>query len=103
MGFTYRRVAEAVGIDVSAFLRIETGENVPKRDTARRIHTFYRGAIPLGVIHDPAHKSSIEWVKKPNTLAELSTVGARLVREHPELAERIIERRVDPRRRRKAG
>jgi transcriptional regulator with XRE-family HTH domain len=103
MGFTCRRVAEAIGMDVSGLLRIETAENAAKQETARKIHAFYLGAIPLGVIYDPAHKSSFEWLRQEGTRELLATTASKLIREHQDLAVRILDPRVDPRRRRKAG
>jgi transcriptional regulator with XRE-family HTH domain len=89
MGFTSRRVAEALGVDISGFHRIETGENTPTRDTARKIWALYAGAVPLGVIYDPRHYESQEWSKQKATRDELKRTAKVLLRERPELELRI--------------
>jgi transcriptional regulator with XRE-family HTH domain len=100
MGFTSRRVAEVIGIDISGFHRIEIGENTPTRDTARRLWKFYREAVPLGVIYDPRHKESQAWASFELYNTEIATTAAKLLRDYPELGDRI--KRVDGGRRRRA-
>ena len=90
-------------MDISGLLRIESGENTPTRETARRIFKFYRGAVPLGVIFDPMHSSSFAWLKENAYGAEIATAAALLLRDRPELGQRIRKRRVDKRRRGQAG
>lgn len=58
-----RSVAHAISIDPSGYHRIETGQNIPTRETARRIWRHYEERVPLGVIYDPRHETSLEWVR----------------------------------------
>lgn len=102
MGITSRRIAEHLSIDVSAYRRIELGESVPLRETARRMFDFFGGAVPLSVIYDPRHKTSIEWSKTIKSNAALVARGEVLRGKYPELGLRFLPR-VDKRRKRKAG
>jgi hypothetical protein len=95
-GFRSRRVAEACKIDVAGFQRIERGDVLPKRDTARIIHKLYNGAVPLGVIYDAAHPESLEWFKKSSSDAKSITRANLLAHKRPEL----LTRRLDAKRRR---
>jgi len=95
-GFRSRRVAEACDIDVAGFQRIERGDVLPKRETARIIHKLYGGAIPLGVIYDSAHKESLDWFKAHAHEATTHARANAVARKHPELATR----RLDSKRRR---
>lgn len=95
-GFSSRRIAEICKIDVAGLARIERGEVQPKRETARDLHRFYRGVVPLGVIYDPAHKESIDWYKKAQYTAAIVTAFNLIKHKHPELTKR----RLDARRRR---
>lgn len=80
-------------MDISGLHRIETGENIPTRRTAQKIWKFYAGLVPMGVIYDPAHKSSQAWFRtEGRPSAELATHGARLVAKHPKLLVRVTAR-----------
>lgn len=95
-GFRSRRVAEACKIDVAGFQRIERGDVLPKRETARIIHKLYGGAVPLGVIYDAAHPESLEWFKKASSDPKIATRANILAHKRPEL----LTRRLDTKRRR---
>jgi transcriptional regulator with XRE-family HTH domain len=86
MGLSVRRVAETVGLDISGLIRIERGLSLPKRDTASRLYAFYQGTIPLGVIYDPTHASSADWLKANGVNAELKGTAEKLLRKHSGLA-----------------
>lgn len=88
MGFSSRRVAEALNIDVSGFMRIERGEVTPKQETARKIHAFYRGVVPLGMIYDPKHPDYTKWLNAEKE-DHLKRVARALVVLKPELVQRV--------------
>jgi transcriptional regulator with XRE-family HTH domain len=48
-------VASAVGTGKGNLRRIENGDQVPKRETARKLFEFYEGAVPLGYCYDPTY------------------------------------------------
>lgn len=52
-GLSLEEVAEAVGTGKGNLRRVENGEQVPKRDLARALFSYYEGAIPIGHIYDP--------------------------------------------------
>lgn len=52
-GLSLEQVASSVGTDQANLWRLEKGEQVPKRDLARRLFRFYGGSVPLGAIYDP--------------------------------------------------
>lgn len=52
-GLSLEQVASEVGTDQANLSRVEKGLQVPKRELARRIFTFYQGAVPLAAIYDP--------------------------------------------------
>lgn len=52
-GLSLDHVAEAVGTGKGNLRRVENGDQVPKRELARALFSFYNGAIPLGRIYDP--------------------------------------------------
>ena len=83
-------------MDAAGFQRIERGDVLPKRETARIIHKLYNGAVPLGVIYDAAHPESLEWFKTQGTHAKVVTRANLLAHKRPEL----LKRRLDARRRR---
>lgn len=94
LGFSSRRVAEHLKLDISGLHRIETGENIPTRPTAQKIWKFYAGLVPMGVIYDPCHKSSQAWFStEGRSSAEIATFGARLVAKHPKLLVRVASRK----------
>lgn len=57
-GESLQTVGKACGIDGPNLHRIERGEQVPKRDTARALFDYYQGAVPLGAIYDPTHPTA---------------------------------------------
>lgn len=83
-------------MDAAGFQRIERGDVLPKRETARIIHKLYNGAVPLGVIYDAAHPSSLEWFKTSAHHATTITRANLLAHKRPEL--RTV--RLDTKRRR---
>ena len=52
-GLSLAQVAAVVGTDPTNLLRVEKGEQVPKRALARKLFNFYGGAVELGAIYDP--------------------------------------------------
>lgn len=52
-GLSLAQVAAVVGTDPTNLLRVEKGEQVPKRALARKLFQFYGGAVELGAIYDP--------------------------------------------------
>jgi transcriptional regulator with XRE-family HTH domain len=52
-GLSLAQVAKVVGTDPTNLLRVEKGEQVPKRALARKLFEFYGGAVELGAIYDP--------------------------------------------------
>lgn len=92
-GFSSRRVAEHLKLDISGLHRIETGENIPTRATAEKIWRFYGGHVPLGVVYDPTHRSSHEWFREHGTSdARLVTHANLLAHHHPKLSVRVRAR-----------
>ncbi len=92
MGFSSRRVAEAMKIDVSGLHRIENGDVQPNRDSARHIYAFYEGVIPIGVIYDPRHTTSQSWLSEEGVDLELEQLAKRLKRQHEQLDVRVLPR-----------
>lgn len=90
-GFTSRRVAEFLRMDVSGLVRIERGEVTPMRSTARKLHAFYRGAVPLGMIYDPKHPDYERWLNG-ETQDHVERVGRALAKLNPGLEQRIKRR-----------
>lgn len=54
-GYRQKDVANVVGTNPANLLRIEQGQQVPKRELARALYEFYGGAIPIGAIYDPVY------------------------------------------------
>lgn len=54
-GLSLDKVAREVTTDPTNLSRIEKGQQTPKRHVARKLHSFYGGAVPLGAIYDPAY------------------------------------------------
>lgn len=52
-GLSLAQVAAVVGTDPTNLLRVEKGDQVPKRALARNLFKFYGGAVELGAIYDP--------------------------------------------------
>ena len=52
-GLSLKQVAAVVGTDPTNLLRVEKGDQVPKRVLARKLFEFYGGAVELGAIYDP--------------------------------------------------
>lgn len=52
-GLSLATVAEAVGTNAGNLSRIESGAQPPKRELARKLFTYYGGAVPLALIYDP--------------------------------------------------
>lgn len=75
-----RSVAHAIRLDPSGYHRIETGQNIPSRETARKIWTYYEGRVPLGVIYDPRHETSFEWVRRVEEAGRLPGRATRAAR-----------------------
>ena len=50
---TLAEVAREVGTDAGNLSRIETGSQVPSRDLARGLYSFYDGKVSLAAIYDP--------------------------------------------------
>lgn len=49
---TLKTVAKAVGTDPGNLSRVERGEQAPNRELARKLHSYYDGAVPLASIYD---------------------------------------------------
>lgn len=88
MGFSSRRVAEALKMDVSGLVRIERGEVTPMQPTARKLYAFYRGAVPLGMIYDTRHPEYAKWLNGERE-DHLKRVARALVVLNPGLVQRI--------------
>lgn len=54
-GLSLEEVAHAVGTGKGNLRRIENGDQVPKRHTARKLFEYYEGAVPLGFCYDPTY------------------------------------------------
>ena len=54
-GHAAQTVANLVGCDRSTLYRIEKGETIPRRETARKLYRFYMGHVPLAAIYDPEY------------------------------------------------
>lgn len=52
-GFKQKDVADHLGTNPANLLRIESGNQTPKRELARELYDFYDGAVPLGACYDP--------------------------------------------------
>lgn len=52
-GLSLEQVAAQVGTDQANLSRVEKGRQVPKRELARRIFSFYGGTVPLAAVYDP--------------------------------------------------
>jgi len=52
-GLTAQAAATAAGCDRATLYRLEKGEHLPTRRTARALFELYGGAVPLGFIYDP--------------------------------------------------
>lgn len=52
-GLTAQAAANAAGCDRATLYRLEKGENLPTRKTARALFELYGGDVPLGFIYDP--------------------------------------------------
>lgn len=59
-GLSLETVAHAVGTGKGNLRRIENGDQVPKRHTARALFEFYDGVVPLGSIYDPTYRPAME-------------------------------------------
>lgn len=93
LGFSSRRVAEHLKIDISGLHRIETGENIPTRPTANKLYRFYGGHVPLGVIYDARHPSSQEWFRTVGQHdLKLVTHANLLANRYPKLLVRVRAR-----------
>lgn len=52
-------LAPKLGTHPQNYYRIERGEQLPKRELARKIHTFFDGDVTLGAIYDPEYEATI--------------------------------------------
>lgn len=52
-GLSLETVAAAVGTDPTNLSRVEKGQQIPKRELARALFTYYDAVVPLGAIYDP--------------------------------------------------
>lgn len=87
LGLRSRPCAHVMGIDPSAWQRIEAGQYRPNQDTASRIYDFFGGTLELGVIAFPTH---------PLYARYLTEHRVRLLRHRGrELAERYPRLRTD--------
>lgn len=50
---TLVQAAGQIGIDPSTLAKIERGDQLPSRETARAIFDLYEGTVPIGAIYDP--------------------------------------------------
>lgn len=91
-GFSSRRVAEFLGLDISGFMRVERGEVTPMQSTARKIHEFWRGAVPLGMVYDPKHPDWSKWLNNAEKKDHVQRVARALAKLNPELEQRIKRR-----------
>jgi len=49
------QIATAVGCHPQNYLRVERGDQVPKRELARAIYEYWRGDVTLGEVYDPIY------------------------------------------------
>lgn len=54
-GLSLAQVAKKVGTDQANLSRIEKGQQVPKRELARKLFEFFDRKVPLGAIYDAEH------------------------------------------------
>ena len=54
-GHAANTVARLVGCDRTTLYRIEKGETIPNRVTARKLHRLYMGHVSLAMIYDPEY------------------------------------------------
>ena len=59
LGLTANQVAAAIGCDRATLYRIEDGDSLPRRETARKLWQLYKGRIPLEQIYDPKFTAEI--------------------------------------------
>jgi len=52
-------LAPKLGTHPQNYYRIERGEQLPKRELARKIHEFFEGEVTLGGIYDPEYESRL--------------------------------------------
>lgn len=53
MNLTLEEVAAAVGTSAPTLGKVEKGEKSVKKELARSIYSYYKGAVPLLAIYDP--------------------------------------------------
>jgi transcriptional regulator with XRE-family HTH domain len=54
-GLSLEVVAAAVGTDPTNLSRVEKGQQIPKRELARALFSYYDQVVPLGAIYDPEY------------------------------------------------
>lgn len=52
-GLSLDDVADKVGTTGATLSRVERGVQVPKKELARALYSFFGGTVPLGAIYDP--------------------------------------------------
>ncbi len=52
-------LSKKLGTHPQNYYRIERGEQMPKRDLARDIHRFFKGAVSLSEIYDPEYAATL--------------------------------------------
>lgn len=52
-GKTAVEIAASAGLDRGTLYRIESGRQLPKRETARRLFQIFKGRVALATIYDP--------------------------------------------------
>ena len=53
MNLSLQNLADEVESTIASLSRIERAQQLPNRNIARRLHSFYGGVIDLGEIYDP--------------------------------------------------
>lgn len=68
-GLSLDAVAHEVGTDPTNLSRVEKGTQIPKRELARALFSFYGGAVPLGAIYDPQFYGSPDMLNAGRSVA----------------------------------
>ena len=58
-GKTAVEIATAAGLDRGTLYRIESGRQLPKRETARRLFEIFKGRVALATIYDPKFAAQV--------------------------------------------
>jgi len=58
-GLSVVELSKKLGVHEKNYYRIERGEQVPKRELARRIHKFFKGDLTYAQIVDPEYAAKL--------------------------------------------